>query len=71
MNEISSRSNNFREAINAINLPIYKQVDEDLETITRNLFHRMRRGKLSYDEPLFDSYFTRVKKKGKYFISFL
>jgi glycogen debranching enzyme len=62
-NELEARCEKFRNALNAVNLPFYLKYDKDLEYIMQNLYYRMRRGKISSREPLFESYFTRVNCK--------
>lgn len=58
--ELESRSEKFRHALNTLNLPFYQKYDKDLDYIMQNLYYRMRRGKITLKEPLFESYFTRV-----------
>jgi hypothetical protein len=41
--EIQTRMKMLKEALEVINLEIYKQLDADLEVICRNLFHRVER----------------------------
>jgi glycogen debranching enzyme len=59
--ELDLRCRRFKAAVDEINLPLYLKYDKDLETIVQNLYHRMRRGKITKHDVLFETYFTRVR----------
>lgn len=60
----------LKELLDAANLPLYREYDDDMETIVRNVsntakYERLaedgpRRGTITADSPLMTSYFTRL-----------
>lgn len=79
---IESRCKQLREILNKLNLPIYLQLDKDLEIIVSNLAariryeridpHGARKGRVTEQNPLFEPYFGVIqdKKGGKHVLAF-
>jgi glycogen debranching enzyme len=65
----------FKKALDIINLPIYHRLDDDINSICRNITERIRyerlashgpqKGNLSEASPLVEPYFTAIKKSDK------
>lgn len=71
--DIENRCNRLRDALNRLNLPLYEQLNRDLDEICKNLAEQIRyqriaqngpkKGTISFNTPLFEPYFTVITTK--------